>query len=222
MDKILDSGILPPVFTVSGPSGVGKDTLTDYIISLFPDLFYRGVSMTSRKPRLGEVNGVHYWFVSEKEFRQRIEKKHFIEWKEVHGNLYGTLWKEFRRAQTEGKIFLFDLDVNGSNALKCHPVISKCLFRLFITISDHRDLYERILKRSGAKPVIGDDILSRVATAKREMERAPEFDAVIVNDDLARAKADLLEILSYFLLSCRVEKFVPPEIEEVIWGAIPG
>ena len=195
MAPILETTILTPTLAVSGPSGAGKGTLTDFIMSLFPSLFYRGVSMTTRKRRHGERDGVDYWFVTEKDFRGRIKNDHFIEYKEVHGNLYGTLRTEFVRAQKAGKIFLIDLDVNGSDVFKCDPVISRCLYRLFITVPDPRDLYERILERSKDNDVKASDVLSRVATAKVEMARAPEFDSVIVNGDLATAKKELVELL---------------------------
>lgn len=215
MGAILDTSILTPTFAVSGPSGGGKGTLTDFIMSLFPDLFYRGVSMTTRKPRNKEIPGVHYHFVTEREFKQRIVKEHFIEYKDVHGNLYGTLRTEFIRAQKAGKTFLIDLDVKGSDALKCDPVISKCLYRLFITVPDSRDLYERILLRSKDTEVKASDIVSRVATGRLEMARAAEFDGVIVNGDLAVAKVEMLELLSYFLMSCRAAKLEVPRIEDV-------
>lgn len=187
------------VLVISGPSGVGKMTLVQHVLAEFNGVFRVGVSVTTRKPRPGEVNGKDYHFVTEQEFTRKIEHGHFIEHKMVHGFRYGTLRKELTKAGEAGQILLAELDVQGSEALLADSMVSRDLCRIFITVTDPRDLYERILRRHGKKEIRADDVLTRVENAVVEMAFAHQFDFVVKNDALDKAKADICDVVDFYL-----------------------
>ena len=109
------------LFVMSAPSGAGKTTLKDLVIREFPDMVY-SISATTRAPREGEIDGVHYFFKTREEFQQMIAKNEMVEWNEVHGNFYGTPKSFVEKMLSEGKRVLFDLDVFGKvNFDKVYP-----------------------------------------------------------------------------------------------------
>src|SRR4249919_2883313 len=106
------------LIVITAPSGAGKTTIAKYLLSQIPDLAF-SISATTRARRSEEVDGKDYFFITEKEFRDKVQNDEFVEWKEVYrGTYYGTLKKEMERIWQEGKNVLFDVDVKGAMNLK--------------------------------------------------------------------------------------------------------
>jgi guanylate kinase len=154
------------LFVVSAPSGAGKTTLVEALRQT-PYLFY-SVSCTTRAPRAGEIDGEDYQFLSDKDFRVRIEAGDFLEHARVHGDYYGTLRKPVLTNLKSGVDVLIDIDTQGATAIRnCDdPVIREALSDIFIMPPNHEELRRRLLKR-GTETV--QQIESRLSTATREM-----------------------------------------------------
>ena len=154
------------LFVVSAPSGAGKTTLVEALRQT-PYLFY-SVSCTTRTPRAGEIDGEDYQFLSDKDFRARIEAGDFLEHARVHGDCYGTLRKPVLTNLKSGVDVLIDIDTQGAAAIRnCDdPVIREALSDIFIMPPNHEELRRRLLKR-GTETV--QQIESRLSTAAREM-----------------------------------------------------
>ncbi len=178
----------------SAPSGAGKSTLVHYLLSRFTD-FEFSISATSRKPRGTERNGVDYYFLSATEFRQRIENNEFIEYEEVYPDcFYGTLKSEIDRITLKGKDIIFDVDVLGGLNIK--KQFGERALSVFIVPPGIDELRQRLIKRATDSEEM---IAKRVAKAEFEMGFAPEFDVVIVNDVLERAKEETEKIVGKFI-----------------------
>ncbi|HAN79100.1 MAG TPA: guanylate kinase [Bacteroidales bacterium] len=163
----------------SAPSGAGKTTLVKAVLSQ-TDQFMFSVSATSRKPRVGEVNGKDYYFLSSEEFKQKIATNEFVEYEEVYENLcYGTLKSEIERIWALGKHVVFDVDVKGGLNLKRQ--FGEKALALFVMPPSEHALRERLTSRATDTP---EAIEMRVAKAKYELEFAPQFDIQIINDNL--------------------------------------
>ncbi len=176
------------IFVISAPSGAGKSTLIDRIRPLFPDMLY-SISYTTRAPRNGEVNGVHYHFVSEDQFRKMIEVDYFLEWKQVHGNLYGTHAHPIIEAFESGRRMILDIDVEG--AKEVFKNIRKAV-GIFIRPPDMETLEKRLRLRATESE---ETIRLRIAHAVEEMRSASIFKHTLVNDDLERAVQELASII---------------------------
>ena len=178
----------------SAPSGAGKSTLVNYLLPQFPQLKF-SISATSRAPRGQEVHGKDYYFLSSEEFQARVAKDELLEWEEVYaGTYYGTLRSEVERIWSEGKAVVFDIDVVG--ALNLKKQFGDRALALFVQAPSVEILEQRLRGRATDSE---EKIQQRVAKATIEMARAPEFDQVVVNDDLETAKAEALAILKDFL-----------------------
>ena len=176
------------VLVLSGPSGAGKSSL---INKIFDDLgnCYFSISTTTRPMRAGEEEGVHYHFVSEEEFKQDIEDDYFLEYALVHGNYYGTSIKPVKQALSEGKLVIFDIDVQGNTAVQNR--LGDITTSVFITPPSLSELERRLRNRStDAEEVIE----RRLKMAKKEIQRVSEYEYLLVNDDLDKAAAKLLMI----------------------------
>jgi len=169
---------------ISAPSGAGKSTLVSRLREEFPDFAY-SVSCTTRGPRVGEQDGVHYHFLTREEFLNRREAGYFAEWAEVHGNLYGTPKAPVQAHLTAGRDVLFDIDVQG--ALQVKGVFPQGLF-VFILPPSRVELERRLLGRGTDA---ADVIARRLENALGEMRQAGKFDFLIVNDDLDTAADEL-------------------------------
>jgi len=174
---------------ISSPSGAGKTTLTRDLLSRFPELTF-SISHTTRKPRPAEVDGQDYHFISREEFAQRVTENAFVEWAEVHGNLYGTALAELDRCRREGRRgIVFDIDYQGARQIKARreDVIS-----VFVLPPTMEELKERLRRRAS-----DDDatIERRYRNAQQEIAHYGLFDYVIVNEDLDDAKARLRAIV---------------------------
>jgi len=173
------------VLVLSGPSGAGKSSLIDKIVDDIGD-YYFSISTTTRPMREGEKEGVHYHFVSEEEFLEDINEDHFLEHAVVHGNYYGTSLKPVKEALHQGKLVIFDIDVQGNTAINNR--LGDITTSVFITPPSLSELKRRLISRS----TDSDDVIeNRLNMAKREIQRTSEYDYLIVNDDLDVA-ADVL------------------------------
>jgi len=178
----------------SAPSGAGKSTLVNYLLPQFPQLSF-SISATSRAPRGQEEHGKDYYFLSSQEFKARVAQGELLEWEEVYaGTYYGTLRTEVERIWSEGKVVVFDIDVVG--ALNLKKQFGNRALALFVQAPSVEILEQRLRGRGTDSE---EKIQQRVAKATIEMARAPEFDKVVVNDDLNTAKAEALAILKDFL-----------------------
>ncbi|WP_321314365.1 guanylate kinase [Halarcobacter sp.] len=176
------------ILILSGPSGCGKSTLLKNVYKQIGD-YHFSISTTTREPREGEVDGVDYYFVSREEFEEDIKKGHFLEWAEVHGNYYGTSLKPIISAVNEGKLVIFDIDVQG------HTIVRKKLDNIvtsvFITTPSLMDLENRLKSRN----TDSDEVIEkRLTNAKTEIKYFRKYDYFIINDDLEEASKSLVAI----------------------------
>jgi len=176
------------ILVLSGPSGAGKSSLINKIKDEI-GAYYFSISTTTRPMREGEVDGVHYHFVSREQFERDIEDEHFLEYAIVHGNYYGTSIKPVKKALGEGKIVLFDIDVQGHDAVQKR--LADITTSVFITTPTLRELKGRLTARGTDAQAIIDN---RIEMAKREVQRICEYDYLIVNDDLDVAASALVSI----------------------------
>ncbi len=192
------SGDRGRVIIFSAPSGSGKSTIVNWLMQEHPELkLYFSISCTSRPPRGTEQNGVEYFFLSPEEFRQRIENGEFLEYEEVYeGRFYGTLKAQVERQLEAGQNVVFDVDVKGGINIK-HFYGERAL-SLFIQPPSVEELRRRLEGRGTDTP---EAIENRLAKAEYELSFAPQFDHVIVNDDLETAKQETLALVRSFLLA---------------------
>ncbi|MBI1185227.1 guanylate kinase [bacterium] len=177
-----------------GPSGAGKSTIAQKIIREIP-YFEFSVSATTRKPRNGEQEGVHYYYLEIDEFEAKIANNEFLEYEQVYEGLYyGTLKAELERIRNKGKIPILDLDVKGASHLK-EAYGSDGLF-VFVHPGSIDILAERLKKRGTE-----DDrsIEKRIRRASFELEYANKFDYVLHNDILERADKEIAEVITNYL-----------------------
>jgi guanylate kinase len=192
--KFSRHGIL---FVVSAPSGAGKTTLVERIRRT-PNLFY-SVSCTTRTPRVGEIDGQDYRFLSDADFGERVAKGDFLEHARVHGDHYGTLREPIVTNLKSGKDVLIDIDTQGAAVIRnCgDPVIRDALADVFIMPPDLEELRRRLLQRGTET---AQQIDSRLATAAREMEHWRDYRYTIISgsveEDLQRFR-QIMEAESY-------------------------
>jgi guanylate kinase len=182
------------LFLLVGPSGVGKNTLLNCVLDRLPDCLQMPTA-TTRARRPGEIEGVHHFFLSTIDFNRRIRAGHFIEWKAVHGNKYGTLRSVVEDAFRGGRDFIADVEVLGASELKHlypHNVV-----QIFVTPSDSRTLDLRILEQRLRKraPISEQELAERLGRAQFEFDSAHLCDHVLVNDHLEAATQRLLNII---------------------------
>jgi len=176
------------ILIISGPSGCGKSTLLKEVYKNISD-YYFSISTTTREPRIGEVNGVDYFFVSKEEFEEDIKNGNFLEYAKVHDNYYGTSLKPIIQALNEGKLVIFDIDVQGHHLVR--KKMNDSVTSVFITTPSLKVLEERLNNRNSDSLEV---IEKRVKNAKKEIEFFDEYDYFIVNDNLASASNELVSI----------------------------
>ena len=183
------------VIIFSAPSGAGKSTIVNHLLSKYPELEF-SISATSRAPRGQEQHGVEYYFFSADEFRQLIAENSFVEYEEVYaGSFYGTLKSEVDRIWAKGHTIIFDIDVQGGVNLK--KFFGGKALSVFIQAPSVEILRERLVGRGTDTD---EAIERRVAKAASEMEFAEgKFDYVLINDDLQTAKAEAEKVIGDFL-----------------------
>jgi guanylate kinase len=178
----------------SAPSGAGKTTIVKHLLQKNFGLEF-SVSATSRKPRPGEVDGKDYYFLTEEEFKEKIENGEFLEWEEVYsGIFYGTLKSEVERIRNAGKHVIFDVDVVGGLNIK--KFYGNEALAVFIKPPSLDELRKRLENRSTESE---EKIRMRIAKAEKELDFAARFDVVIVNDELQRALRDAEKVVGEFL-----------------------
>ncbi len=178
------------VIIFSAPSGSGKSTIVNHLLKLYPQLEF-SVSATSRAPRGNEQNGKEYYFFTAKEFEKKISDGKFVEYEEVYkGSYYGTLKSELDRIWSKGHIILFDVDVKGGINLKKY--FGDDALSVFIKVPSVEVLRERLVKRGTDTP---EAIEKRVSKAEEEMQYAPQFDRILINDDLAVCLKDAEKLM---------------------------
>lgn len=177
------------ILIISGPSGSGKSTLLNRLLKEESDLYF-SISSTTRAPRQSETEGVNYYFISEDEFKKGIDADEFLEWACVHGNYYGTSLKPVLNALEEGKIAIFDIDVQGFNIAKSK--FAKNITSVFITTASKNELKSRLQNRGTDS---AETIEKRLINAVGEMEHILEYDYFLINDDLQNCYENLRGIL---------------------------
>lgn len=178
----------------SAPSGCGKTTIIGELMQYF-DCFDFSISATSRKPRGEERDGVDYHFLSHDEFMRRVEAGDFLEWEEVYqGTCYGTLKSEVDRIWNNGRVIVFDVDVNGGRNIKRY--FGDDALSIFVMPPSIEVLEQRLRSRGTDSE---EAIVKRLARSAEELKQAPQFDRTIVNDDLQRAVAETRKVIEDFL-----------------------
>ena len=176
------------ILILSGPSGCGKSTLLKEVYKEIDD-YYFSISTTTRDPRVGEENGVDYYFVSKEEFERDIENDGFLEYAKVYDNYYGTSLKPIMNALNEGKLVIFDIDVQGHEIVR--EKLDSIVTSVFITTPNLSILDERLTSRNTDSKEI---IEKRIKNAKNEVEFFQEYDYLIINDNLEVAAKQLVSI----------------------------
>jgi len=176
------------LFVISAPSGTGKNTIIEMVRKDLKGLGY-SISHTTRAPRKGEIDGVHYYFIGKKEFEKMIQAQEFVEWAAVYDQLYGTSISSLRNAQVSGKDVLLDLDLQGARHIKERFPDSTSIF---IVPPSLQTLRERLEKRSSYD---GTDIDLRMTEAVQEIRECRNFDFLIVNDDIRQAVKEVEAVI---------------------------
>jgi guanylate kinase len=174
---------------ISGPSGVGKDTLIERLRERDPSLRY-SVSCTTRKPRQGEVEGVSYFFVSRERFEDLIKQGFFLEYATYNGNYYGTPAAAVEEARAAGHDILLKIEVQGADQVRKRAPDGVFIF---IAPPSKEELVRRQERREGGVP--DDDMAERLKIAETEMKHSSEYDHVVINDELGRAVGEVLDII---------------------------
>ncbi len=177
------------LFVVSGPSGVGKDSVMQRLRTDHPEI-EKTVSITTRAPREGEAEGVNYYYRTREEFQRMVQTGEIIESNCYGGNYYGTLAAEVERRMAAGKLTLLNIDVHGAANIKRLYPGSTIIFLL----PPSREVLEGRLRGRGTDSE--EAVRQRLATAREELARADEFDVRIVNDDLGRTAAELYDVMA--------------------------
>lgn len=174
---------------LAGPTAVGKGTVSGYIREHFPHVWL-SISATTRRPRPGEVDGRHYYFVSNEEFDTMVQRGDMLEWAVVHGrDRYGTPRHAVEQALDDGLMPLLEIDLQGARQIRAS--MPEALF-VFLAPPSWEELVRRLVGRGTESEEERD---RRLATAKVEMAAAEEFHTVIINDDIRRAAEELVSLM---------------------------
>ena len=178
------------LLVMSSPSGAGKTTLSRALLAADANVTM-SVSVTTRKPRPGEIEGRDYHFISMERFTAMRDRGELLEWAEVFGNFYGTPRAAVEQALAQGRDMLFDIDWQGTQQLA--QAMEDDLVRIFILPPSAEELRDRLIRRAQDSSSV---VAKRMAEASREISHWPEYDYVIINDDLARAESEIAAILA--------------------------
>ena len=178
------------MLVISSPSGAGKSTLTRSLIETVKGI-HLSVSVTTRQRRPSEAEGVHYHFITKREFKAMRSAGDLLEWAEVHGNFYGSPRKPIERALAAGKDVLFDIDWQGAQQL--YAKMRKDVIGVFVLPPSAKELKSRLERRAEDS---SDVISRRLINARNEIKHWQEYDHIIINKDFEKAFVQLKEILS--------------------------
>jgi guanylate kinase len=178
---------MPTVLVVTGPSGAGKGTLIRELVERVPGIEVT-VSAATRDRRRGEEDGREYWFLSDKDFTERVARGEFLEYVEFSGHRYGTLRSELDRIAANGHVPLLELETEGALRVKRELPGAMTIFISARVDELERRLRERATESSG-------EIHERIELARKQLEQAGEFDYVIENDDLERSVGELTTLV---------------------------
>lgn len=185
------------LIVISGPSGAGKGTICKALIEKNPEIQV-STSCTTRSPRVGEIDGVNYYFITKQEFKDRIEKDDFIEYAEVYGNYYGTPKSNVEKLLEEGKDVILEIDIQG--ALKVKENFDDGTF-IFILPPSMEELKQRIIKRGSETP---ESLMTRFKSAYQELNFISKYNYAVVNDTVETAVSKVEAILA--AEKCRVDR----------------
>lgn len=186
MQNLLEAKLI----IIVAPSGTGKSSLISKLRQEFKNLQW-SVSATTRKKRIGETEGLDYFFVSQESFNHDIHHGKFVEWAKVHGNYYGTPRTYVENGINEGKILLFDLDIQGADSMVRD--YGKYTKTIFISPPSLEVLEERLIARGTEDE---ETIKRRTQNAIIELQRKNDYDYLVINDDFKKAYKDLANIIS--------------------------
>lgn len=182
------------ILIFSAPSGSGKTTIVGYLLNNNPDLGFSISACTRDKRGNEEVHGRDYYFLTHKEFKEKIASNEFIEWEEVYdGNYYGTLKSEIQRLWSEGKNVIFDVDVKGGLNLKKY--FGDKALSVFVKVGSEETLRKRLKER---KTESEETLAKRLDKAKFELSFADQFDVVLLNETLDESLRKAQEIYNEF------------------------
>ena len=176
------------IVAISAPSGAGKTTLCKRLLQSSPSFIF-SVSFTTRHPRKNEIEGVDYYFVSREEFQKMVDARKFVEWAEVHGQLYGTSANLLNKAIEAEKDVVLEVDVEGGTQIKKNYPQAVLVFLL---PPSWQELEKRLRSR---RTEDYERVKERIKQAKKEIDYAPYYDYLIINDDINRALDDLTAII---------------------------
>lgn len=175
---------------ISSPSGAGKSTIARQLLS-DPDMkLSLSVSVTTRERRPSEINGVHYHFITKREFERLRDNDELIEWAEVHGNFYGTLRQTAEEALADGQDMLFDIDWQGAEQLQAKMPAD--VVSIFILPPTMRELQNRLNRRAEDT---ADVIETRLQNARFEIQKWVKYDYIVINEDLERSYSGIKGII---------------------------
>jgi len=180
------------LIVLSSPSGGGKSTLAKVILDVLPNARF-SISATTRAPRPGETDGVHYYFLTREEFQRRALSGEMAEYEEIFGNCYGTLRAATDDAIRNGEVLLFDVDVKGAFSLR--RAFPDCSLLIFIAPPSVEVLEQRLRARSTETE---EQLQKRLARAEMELAQSKDFDCIVVNDDLETAKSEMAELIKKY------------------------
>ena len=177
------------VLILSGPSGVGKGTVVNKLLET-ADNVTLSISATTRKPRIGEIDGVHYFYISREDFEDKIKNNELLEYNLYNGNYYGTLKSYVESLQAEGKHVILEIDVNGGRQIKERTPDA---ITVFMTAPSDEEIERRLRNRNTETE---EAILKRLEIAKKERQQAADYDFFVCNDTIESAVNQLIDILN--------------------------
>ncbi len=195
------------VIVISAPSGVGKTTLSKRLLQVSSSFTY-SVSFTTRVPRKNEIEGVDYYFISQEEFKKMIDQDKFVEWAQVHGELYGTSAELLDKAIEIKKDVVLEVDVQGGIKIKKRYPEAVLIFLL---PPSWQELEKRLNKRATEGIA---KIRERIKQAKKEITYAHYYDYLVVNNEINKALSDILNIVR--AERCRINRLSLENLPEII------
>jgi guanylate kinase len=183
------------IIILAAPSGAGKTSIKSRLLASMPNQLSFSISAATRKIRGGEKNGVDYFFISEEEFKKKIDNNQFVEWEMVYpGSYYGTTVDELQRIWSENKTPILDIDVQG--ALHVKEIYGEKAMAIFIKPPSLAILQERLEKRGTDNE---EQIKTRLAKAAEEISFSDNFDHIVLNDDLDKASEEVRQLVAAFI-----------------------